>query len=155
MTEKEYKEYIYEKASKVIAKKDLDALLEEVDSDEELDYGKIIYAICGCMFATYNYIDRGPNGGITGMQASFIAWEMIRKFIHDSNVGMRILDYENMLYPQYECDFKTISKKTWEKLQKQAKTNLEEYPDAHPAVIKHWKRIVKGKVPFGYKVVKE
>lgn len=28
----------------------------------------------------------------------------------------------------------------------------EEIKTAHPDVIKHWKKIVKGKVPFGYKV---
>lgn len=33
-----------------------------------------------------------------------------------------------------------------------AKKRLEEIKTAHPEVIKHWKKIVKGKVPFGYKV---
>ena len=61
-----------------------------------------------------------------------------------------------MLYPQYEYKYeKTIDKITWENLQKAAKKNLEESPDAHPDVIKHWQSIVDGNIPFGYKIKKE
>ena len=156
MTEKEYKEYIYEKANNVKTKKDLDALLEEVVNDKELDYGKIVYAISACMLATARYIDDSEVGGITGFQASFIGWEMVKKFMHESKVGMRLVDYENMLYPQYEDRFqKTISESMWIKIQNQAKTALEKSPDAHPDVIKHWKNIISGIVPFGYRVVEE
>ena len=105
------------------------------------------------MIATAKYIDRSDVGGITGFQASFIGWEMIKEFFHESKIGMRLVDYEDMLYPQYEEKFKKIiSKDIWESLQKQAEINLKESPDAHPKVIKHWKSIVEGKVPFGYKV---
>ena len=155
MTEKEYKEYIYKKADKVKTKKQLDELLNEVTNCEELDYGKIIYAISGCMLATANYIDNSEVGGITGFQASFIGWEMVKKFIHESTIGMKLVDYENMLYPQYKEHFqKFISQDTWESLQKQAEINLKEIPTANPKVIEHWKHIVRGKVPFGYKVEK-
>ena len=155
MTEKEYKEYIYNKADKVKTKEQLDELLSEVTNCEELDYGKIIYAISGCMLATANYIDNSEVGGITGFQASFIGWEMVKKFIHESNIGMKLVDYENMLYPQYKEHFqKIISQDTWESLQKQAEINLKESPNASPKVIEYWKSIVKGKIPFGYKVEK-
>lgn len=153
MTERDYKKYIYEKANKVKTKKDLDKLLEEVVKNKTLDYGTIVYAISACMLATANYINKSEVGGITGFQASFIAWEMIKKFLHESNVGMRLLDYEEMLYPQYEYKFsKVISKDVWKTLQKQAKINLKEVPVASPRVIEHWRKIVNGKVPFGYEV---
>lgn len=153
MTEKEYRDYIYEKADKVKTKEQLDELLTEVIKSKDLDYGEIVYAMSACMIATAKYIDRSDVGGITGFQASFVGWEMIKEFFHESKIGMRLVDYENMLYPQYERDFKkTISQDTWESLQKQAEINLKESPDAHPKVIKHWKSIVEGKVPFGYKV---
>ena len=158
MTEKEYKDYIYKKADEVKTKEDLDALLKEVVNDKELDYGKIVYAICGAMIGTCNYIDRSPVGGITGFQAGFIGWEMIKEFTITSNnqFGMKILNYGDLLYPQYADRFeKTIDKDTWESLQKQAKIELEEVPDAHPVVIKHWESIVKGKVPFGFTVKDE
>ena len=153
MTEKEYRDYIYEKADKVKTKEQLDELLIEVIKSKDLDYGKIVYAMSACMIATAKYIDRSDVGGITGFQASFIGWEMIKEFFHESKIGMRLVDYEDMLYPQYKEKFeKTISQNTWESLQKQAEINLKESPNAHPKVIKHWKSIVEGKVPFGYKV---
>lgn len=148
-----YKEHIYEKANNVKTREQLNELLDEVINDKDLDYGTIVYAISGCMLATAKYIDRSEVGGITGFQASFIAWEMVAKFMHESKVAMRLIDYEDMLYPQYENRFaKTISKRTWDILQAEASKRLLETPNAHPEVIKHWKSIVDGKVPFGYEV---
>jgi hypothetical protein len=67
------------------------------------------------------------------------------------NTPLRLLNYENLLYPQYEDKFeKIISKDTWEWLQKEAKKKLKER--AHPIVKKHWKNIVAGNIPFGFKV---
>lgn len=154
MTEKEYKEYIYEKANNVRTKDQLDELLDEVINSNDLDYGKIVYAMSACMLATSKYIDRSEVGGITGFQASCIGWEMVREFmIYDNKTGMKIVDYDGMLYPQYKRRFqKTIPQGIWESLQEQAEIGLKEAPDAHPKVIKHWKSIVRGKVPFGYKV---
>lgn len=154
MTEKEYKEYIYEKANNVRTKDQLDELLDEVINSNDLDYGKIVYAMSACMIATSKYIDRSEVGGITGFQASCIGWEMVREFmIYDNKTGMKIVDYDGMLYPQYKRRFqKTIPQGIWESLQEQAEIGLKEAPDAHPKVIKHWKSIVRGKVPFGYKV---
>ena len=153
LTEQEYKELIYEKAKEIKTKQDLDALLDGVINDKELDYGKICYAISGCMLATLNYIDGSEVGGITGFQASIIGWQMVRELIVDSEIGMKLVDYGNMLFPQYEHEFeKTIPAKIWEKIQEQAKQNLQNVPDAHSDVIKHWKKIAAGEVPFGYKV---
>ena len=155
MTEKEYRDYIYKKADNVKTKEQLDELLKEViESKEVLDYGKIVYAMSACMIATSKYIDRSNVGGITGFQASFVGWEMVREFmIHDNKTSLKIVNYDEMLYPQYESNFqKTISQNTWKSLQKQAEIGLKESPDAHPEVLKHWESIVKGKVPFGYKV---
>ena len=158
MTEKEYKEYIYEKAKKVKSKKDLDKLLKEVVSCEELDYGKIVYAICACMMATCNYIDKSPVGGITGFQAGFIGWEMIKAYtiISNNDCGMKIVNYGDLLYPQYDNHSdRVISASTWKALQDKAKKLLEESSGAHPKVIERWKSIVENKVPNGYVVEEE
>ena len=153
MTEQEYKNYIYKKADDVKTKEELDNMLAEVINDKELDYGKICYAISGCMLAVLNYIDRSEVGGITGFQASIIGWQMVRKLICDSETALKLIDYDNMLYPQYECDFdKVIDEALWKTLQEKAKEKLEKVPDAHPNVIKHWQSIVDGEVPFGYKI---
>ena len=156
MTEQEYKKYIYEKARNVKTKEELDTLLKEVIESDDLDYGKIVYAMCGCMKATMNYIDRSPVGGITGFQAGFIGWEMVKEYLcYTNKTGLKLLNYDNLLYPQYKDKFnKIIDKELWNVLQEEAKKKLEERPDAHPKVIKHWKSIVDGKVPFGFKVEK-
>ena len=41
----------------------------------------------------------------------------------------------------------------WEKLQEEAMKKLENTPDAHPDVKKHWRKIASGRIPFGYRVV--
>lgn len=155
MTEKEYKDYIYKKAEEVKTKEDLDNLLNEVINCKELDYGKIVYAMSACMNATLNYINRSGHCGITGFQAGCIGWEMVRKYLVSCNkCGLKLVDYDDMLYPQHKYKFeKTISKNVWDALQEQAKKNLQDKErDPHPRVHKHWEKIAKGKVPFGYKV---
>lgn len=79
-------------------------------------------------------------------------------FIRDWNFsnnkcGLKIIDYDDMLYPQYYDKFKkTISRETFEELQKEAEENLKNTEYAHPNVVAHWQSIVDGKVPFGYKI---
>lgn len=163
MEELEFKEYIYKKANDIKTKEDLDNLLNEILNSKEIDYGKIVYAMSGAMLGVAKFIDRSEIGGITGFQAGFVGWEMVKDFlIHDNKTSMRIINYDEMLYPQYKEKFKkTISKRTWECLQEQAKIYLKEIEEkkghehAHPKIIKHWKKIAKGKLPFGYKVEKE
>ena len=159
MTEKEYKDYIYKKAEEVRTKEQLDALLKEVVNDKNLDYGKIVYAMSACMIATSKYIDRSEVGGITGFQASFIGWEMIKEFfcgLRDFKTSLKIVNYDDMLYPQYENKFqKTISKDIWDKMQQEAAKNLKECRSAHPEVIKHWESIVNGIIPFDYTIEEE
>ena len=66
---------------------------------------------------------------------------------------LALIDYTKMLYPQYNYKFeKTISTSTWEYLQKETKKKIEETPDANVNVIAHWKSIVNGTIPFGYKI---
>lgn len=155
MKEQDYKKYIYNKADRVETKEDLDNLLNEVIKSKDLTYGTIVYAISGCMKAVARYIDRSEAGGITGFQASFIGWEMVKDFMVSNNkTGMKLINYDELLYPQYRYKFKKeISETLWKMLQQEAKKLLKTAPDAHPRVIKHWQSIVDGKVPFGFKVV--
>lgn len=95
--------------------------------------------------------------GLSGFQIGCIMWMLIDKMvIEDHDTGMKLTNYNNMLYPQYEHRFeKTISKECWEAMQKKAAELLEEYEKDHIAnddVVEHWRGIVGGKVPFGYKI---
>lgn len=156
LPKKTYSHPLYEKADQVKTKEDLDRFLTEAMAKKDVGYGEIVIIMSACMLAVSKYVDRSPIGGITGFQASFVGWEMVKEFIERSKVGMSLLNYEKMLYPQYRDMFsKKIDKDVWKELQKLAKKRLRENPDAHPAVIRHWKKIVDGKIPFGYKIKEE
>ena len=71
---------------------------------------------------------------------------------------MRLIDYDQMLYPQYDYKFinREIDAYTWKKLQEKASNLLAEKDTfVHPDVRKHWQSICDGGVPFGYTVKSE
>lgn len=133
----------------------LPSFINHIMNDYEHDYGTVCHAIGACALAAAWAADKSAQGGITGFQAGFVMWDFIRQWNYTHNTcGMGILDYDNMLYPQYEHKFKTISEWNWEELQKKAKENLSKETNAHPDVIAHWKSIVEGNIPFGYTIEK-
>lgn len=133
---------------------ELISFLQRVKDTCNTGYGTAPRAIAQAALATAWYLS--SDFGITGFQASFVMWDFVLDWLYCSNeCGLKMVNYDDMLYPQYAYKFeKTISKDTFEALQKTAKKNLEEHNGAHPAVIAHWKSIVDGNVPFGY-VVKD
>lgn len=118
------------------------------------DYGTRVHAISACALAAAYAANNSENGGITGFQAGFVMWDFIRQWQYPYNdCGMRIMNYDDMLYPQYAYKFqKTITRDTWNELQVAAKKQLEATDYAAKSVILHWQSIVDGKVPFGYRV---
>ena len=130
----------------------LHEFINHVVNDYRHDYGTICHAMTACSIATIYAINKTEQGEITGFQAGAIMWEFIRNWNHNDNkCGMRLIDYDNMLYPQYAHKFsKSITKHIWTGLQKEARIKLEEIKMAHPEVVKHWKSIADGNIPFGY-----
>lgn len=132
---------------------DLVAFLQRVKDTCNTSYGTAPRAIAQAALATAWYLS--SEFGITGFQASFVMWDFIRDWSFSNNeCGMKIVNYDDMLYPQYNDKFqKTISEDTFKALQKAAKKNLKEKNEhAHPNVIAHWQSIMNGNVPFGYVV---
>lgn len=132
---------------------DLTAFLKDVKENYNYDYGVAPRSIAQATLAVAWYLAR--EMGITGFQAGFVMWDFITGWqFTDNKTSLKIVDYDNMLYPQYAHKFeKTISSRVWESLQKVAKENLEKDSEhAHPAVVAHWQSIVDGKVPFGFTV---
>lgn len=130
---------------------DLVSFLERVKNTCNTGYGMAPRAIAQAALATAWYLS--SEFGITGFQAGFTMWDFISDWQYrDNKCGMKIVNYDDMLYPQYDYKFeKTISKDTFKALQEAAKKNLEEHSGrSHPNVIDHWKSIVDGNVPFGY-----
>ena len=125
------------------------------------DYGTACHAVAACALAAASAACSHEGIGLTGFQAGFVMWDFIKNWTKISNIcGLKLIDYDNMLYPQYEEKMdKTIHADNWKAIQEQARKYLNESSDddipweAAPEVAKHWKSIVDGHVPFGYKVV--
>lgn len=150
----EVKEQLKNERKDIKSFDDLIEFLQKVKDNCNTGYGTAPRAIAQAALATAWYL--ASDFGITGFQSGFVMWDFIEGWLYlDNECGMKIVNYDDMLYPQYDYKFeKTIPKDTFEALQKTAKKKLEESEYANPAVINHWKSIVDGNVPFGY-VVKE
>lgn len=122
--------------------------------DEPHSYESICDAIAACAVAAAWAGDKSPQGGITGWQGSWIMWKFIQNWMGKQNsCGLKLVDYDDMLYPQYEYKFteKTINKEAWDAMQKKA-AELWLEGDGAERVRDHWRSIMEGNVPFGYKV---
>ena len=122
--------------------------------DEPQDYESIVEAIAACAVGAAWAADHHPNGGITGFQASWVMWRFIMYWMRkEDSCGLRLVDYDDMLFPQYDYKFcnKTIDRDTWKALQKKAAEYLAEDRGAE-RVKAHWQSIVNGVVPFEYTV---
>lgn len=154
MNEFDIRDELQEKRKNIKSFEDLTAFLKDVEEHYNCGYGEAPRAMAQASLAVAWYL--AGKFGITGFQAVFVMWDFILDWEYRHNqCGLKIVDYDNMLYPQYEYKFeKTITPDTWDALQKAAKKNLEDHREdpVHPRVQEHWRSIVDGKVPFGYTV---
>lgn len=133
---------------------DLAAYIKNVEENFGYGYGVAPRAIAQAALATAFYLcDRF---GLTGFQAGFVMWDFIRGWMFKNNkCGLKIVNYDDMLYPQYEDKFeKIISPDIWVNLQKEAAERLKTSAGANQHVVAHLESIVRGEVPFGYVVKK-
>lgn len=144
----------FEEASNMTLDK-LPDFIKRMTNSYNHDYGTAVHAVSACALAAAWAACGEKDTGLSGFQAGFVMWDFIKNWTKVGNkCGLRLIDYDEMLYPQYEAKMdKTISKASWEALQAEAKKNLETADHFHPKVADHWKSIVEGNVPFGYKVV--
>lgn len=131
MTEKEFREKYYDEVSK----QTLETLPKFIEKmlNEKLGYGSVCCAVAASALAAAWAANRSPKGGITGFQACAVMWEFVRQWNYKSNkIGLRIVDYDNLLYSQYEDRFTspTISQNQFDILQKEAKRLLQEDLDS-------------------------
>ena len=134
---------------------DFPEFFRELTEDYEHDYGTVCHAMSAIGLAAMWAFNKseGARGGITGFQAGCVMWEVIRHMNYEDNkCGLRLLNMDDLLYPQYEHKFRSISSDTWEAVQKEAQKRLSERGTAHPDVVAHWKSIVNGKIPFGLRI---
>lgn len=141
----------YEEAKKVTVKT-LPAFVEKLTTKYKHDYGTICHAVSASALAAAHAVDHSEVGGITGFQAGCIMWGFVTEWLGLQGKPVRLTEFSNMLYPQYEADFHSISKATWEYLQKEATKNLKSKEGVATGIKEHWQSIKNGIVPFGYSV---
>jgi hypothetical protein len=150
MTEQEYRDAVYDEAKET---KTPEALTEFIAKRyaETLDYGTIVYACSATMQAAFNVMNAHPQfGGITGFQAGCLMWEMVHKFgMFEKDAPLRIQDFNNLLYPQYDEKFATtISPETAAHLKEKAKVLAGKNGEfAHSEVMARWKKMADGWLP--------
>ena len=120
------------------------------------DYGTACHAVAACALAAAWAACGDSDIGLSGFQAGFVMWDFIRNWTKTGNkCGLRLVDYDDMLYPQYEYKFeKVIDERTWHTIQETAKEKLKT-DGGCGSVRAHWQKIADGIVPFGYRVVDE
>lgn len=151
ITEKDHLEKEWFKEATEQTLETLPKFINHLMNDYEHDYGTSVKAVTAAMLGTFWAFDK--QEGFTGFQVRFIPWMMINKFWGESEIGRKVIDFDDMLFPQYEDRFRnTISKELFKRLQERASKFIEE-GDLHPDVKKHMESIVAGEVPFGYKLI--
>lgn len=153
MTEAEMREHCAARLKDIRAA-DLSAAIVELMALEH-DYGTVCVAIGEIGAAAASAANREPNGGITGFQASAAFWEFVRAWRVFDEGPKRMVQFANMLNPQYSEYFaQTITPDTWQWLQERASEELAS-DHGSKAVRAHWQSIVDGRIPFGYAVVSQ
>lgn len=142
----------YERAkSKDMTLETLPAFLQELAAHEH-DYNTICYAVTAAALAAAWAMNRTPNGGITGFQGGAVMWEFIQEWNCLRGKHLRLVDYSDMLYPQHEDKFRTISESTSTWLKDEAAKQLLDSEHMHPRVRAHMEAVAAGYVPFGYRL---
>ena len=114
------------KEAKIQTLETLPEFLRHLTEDYEHDYGTIAHAVGAAGLAAMWAVDKSPTGGITGFQAGFSMWDVIRSWSYPRNkCGLKIIDYDDLLYPQ-DCEkYTNISKHIMETLQTEARNKID------------------------------
>jgi hypothetical protein len=123
-------------------------LTSYIDSlvNRDHDYGTCVYAMSCAALATFYYVS--SKLGVTEFQASCADLDFLKRSRNMKN-GFCVVDYNNLLYPQYLNDehfptFQTLMENNKEMLKKEAKKKLRGKDKfTSKTVIEHWKMLSK------------
>jgi hypothetical protein len=133
----------------------LPAFLRHLCEDYGHDYGTICHAVAAAALGAAHAVNHSPAGGITGFQAGAVMWEFISHWQSLEGHPLRLVDYFELLYPQYASKFeKTITPETHAALKVEATKRLAGFSDGlgHPDVKAHMDKVAGGWLPFGFTV---
>ena len=139
----------YDEVKTITSKNRLDRFVKKVLCGYEHDYGTYVKAVAVCTKAFIRYY----GSAMTGYQASFLMWELVRHtFNNDDKFGMQLVRFENVLYPQMLFTFEVeFDEEIHEKVIAEAKKLLEEDKTekvkASKDVKAHWEKLASGWLP--------
>ena len=155
-TSKEFKEIEdswYKEIDTLTSKSKYNAFVSKLISGYEHDFGTSLRALACIVNATIRFY----GGGLSNFQASYLMWKILEKtFCIKDSVGLKIVRYEDLLYPQLVYHFDNeLDKSQHEKLIELAKKNLVESTEAVKEVREHWEKIAKGWLPKNVSLKKD
>jgi hypothetical protein len=123
---------------------DLTSYIEEVKEKYNTSYNDAVYGPALAAIAAFNYT--ASQMGLSGFQASYSEMLFLEK-LRNIKHGFKILNFDNLLYPQYLHDFdlsaETLIRKNLDELKKAAKEELNSSPNAAQEVRDHWTYITE------------
>lgn len=123
---------------------ELEAIIMDLRNRKH-DYGTYVYAMSIAATAAFYYM--AHSLGVTGFQASCADMDVLRR-TRDMKHGFRIVNFEELLYPQYSDKLRITpesllaDKDTGKGVAEAAKQKLAEATNAHPDVVRHWRYLV-------------
>lgn len=128
----------------------LPEFIKKLTENYQHDYGTICHAIAAAAVGGANAVNHSPTGGITGFQAGAVMWEIIKGWGVFGDGPKQMLCFKDLLYPQYESKFRSISKETADWLKQEAQKQIAGLGDhGHPDVRRHMQKVAEGWLPFG------
>lgn len=120
---------------------DFPEFFRELTEDYAHDYGTVCHAMAAVGLAAMRAFNNSAVGGITGFQSGAVMWQVIYHMNYENNkCGLRLLDMDNLLYPQYEYKFRTIDSDTWEAVQKEVRNEIYESELEHKQYLEDMER---------------
>lgn len=130
------------------SEEELFRFIHRINTRFVFDYGACVHACVAQMRAILEYCNE--LNGYTGFQVGCMMWLAIKNvFLEKDAIGMELLKYENLLYPQYMENFakRRLEKSQWDKLVEMAKEELKDTKYACKSVVEHWEKIANGWIP--------
>ena len=123
---------------------ELTSYIEETKEKYNTSYNDAAYGPALAAIAAFNYT--ATQMGLSGFQASYSEMLFLKK-LRNIKHGFKILNFDNLLYPQYLKDFnlsaETLIRKNLDELKKAAKEGLERGLNASQEVRDHWTYITE------------
>ena len=123
--------------------------IDHLKNDYLHDYGTSARATSAAVFATANAFAR--HEGLTGFQWSCVAMDVLGQMCFpDNKLGFTVIDYDDLLYPQYEYRFteRKISAEGAKQLKQEASRKIAESDGmVHPDVMAWWQKLANGQFP--------